>query len=194
MQRDLDQPGGQLDDFHRFCPPLAGVVLFCGNANLLTSTQAFHVALVPLTDRDIFTKYNVRVGNLYAPQQVITTLYVDPSVPQGMVQRWINDAALKGSVNCPGGGTHENEQEQNGSDPAAHPINTMLSSCRVFVKIIGHRDIGTPESRNLTNQETHPSGKFCTIHSKAGSNNPAFPAIFRCTDNRMHRFPDPSQS
>ena len=133
ITRFLNFPGYEFQDFYPLCSPLASAILLCCDPNFQAGSQAFYGASVPLADRHIFPKNNARMGNLYAPQQVITALNVNPSVAKRVIQWRINDSSLEGPVNSPDRGAHEDKQEANDSNPAPHLISTMLSSCPVFV-------------------------------------------------------------
>ena len=116
----LNESRVQLQNLNPFSTPLAGIVLFSRNANFQTCCQAFNAAFVSLADWDVLTKYDVRMRDLDPPQQVITPLHVNPSVPNRLAHRRIDHSALEGPVYRPGGETQKKDQEQDGSDPMPH--------------------------------------------------------------------------
>src|SRR5215469_8464598 len=114
----LSFPGYEFQHFHPLCSPLTRAVLLCRDPNFQAGSQAFYGASVPLADWDIIPKNNPCMGNLYAPQQVVTALYVNPSVAKRVVRWRINDSSLEGSLNSQDRGAQEDKQEADGSNPA----------------------------------------------------------------------------
>lgn len=118
----LDPVCSEPEDFHALGSPFTSAVLFCGNPNFLSGGKAIRVAFALLARQYIRSKDNLCVGNLDSTEHVVSSLDVNPPAHEGLIQRWINDAPLKGSISSPEGGTQEAEQIQGGNEPVAHPM------------------------------------------------------------------------
>jgi hypothetical protein len=88
---------GQTQDFYAPGSPLAGGILFGGHADFLPRFQAFRTAFPLLSGRDLLPEDDDGVGHFHAPQQVVAALDKNPSRRGVLVERRINDFALKNS-------------------------------------------------------------------------------------------------